>query len=198
MRVICVELGDAGLQPLLPRLAAGALTMALSFPSAAPQCISFVWLMLAGLRSVVGWVRGGRTLRIACAGECRPQSRGARDSPCTSPCCRLSQAPSSLSLSSFSFFLFIINKLFICFFVLCFFSCETMAGRSQGSLVLRKAMPLACQGDPADLPESFPALLLCAEELAGLQGGKGEHCCIPSPGRQRGHPCRQLCLCPAG
>ena len=35
-------------------LAAGALTMALSFPSAAPQCISFVWLTLAGLRSVVG------------------------------------------------------------------------------------------------------------------------------------------------
>ena len=49
-------------------LAAGALTMALSFPSAAPQCISFVWLTLAGLRSVVGWVRGGRILRIACAG----------------------------------------------------------------------------------------------------------------------------------
>ena len=88
-------------------LAAGALTTAFSFPSAAPQCIPFVWLMLAGLRSVVGWVRGGRTLRIACAGECRPQSRGARDSPCTSPCCRLSQAPSSsLNLSSFSFFLF--------------------------------------------------------------------------------------------
>ena len=86
-------------------LAAEALTMAF-FPSAAPQCIPFVWLMLAGLRSVVGWVRGGRTLRIACAGECRPQNRGARDSPCTSPCCRLSQAPSSLSLSSFSFFLF--------------------------------------------------------------------------------------------
>ena len=66
-------------------LAAGALTAALSFPSAAPQCISFVWLTLAGLRSVVGWVRGGRTLRIACAGECRPQSRGTRDSPCISP-----------------------------------------------------------------------------------------------------------------
>ena len=111
MRVICVELGDAGLQPLLPRLAAGALTMALSFPSAAPQCISFVWLMLAGLRSVVGWVRGGRTLRIACAGECRPQSRGARDSPCTSPCCRLSQAPFSLSLSFF-LFLFVIDYSF--------------------------------------------------------------------------------------
>ena len=55
-------------------LAAEALTMAF-FPSAAPQCIPFVWLTLAGLRSVVGWVRGGRTLRIACAGECRPQSR---------------------------------------------------------------------------------------------------------------------------
>eukprot|EP00076_Gallus_gallus_P036843 XP_025002381.1 maestro heat-like repeat-containing protein family member 2B isoform X4 [Gallus gallus] len=48
-------------------LAAGALTTAFSFPSAAPQCISFVWLTLAGLRSVVGWVRSGRTLRIACA-----------------------------------------------------------------------------------------------------------------------------------
>uniref|UniRef100_A0A8V0XH15 Uncharacterized protein n=1 Tax=Gallus gallus TaxID=9031 RepID=A0A8V0XH15_CHICK len=48
-------------------LAAGALTTAFSFPSAAPQCIPFVWLMLAGLRSVVGWVRDGRTLRIACA-----------------------------------------------------------------------------------------------------------------------------------
>ena len=101
-------------------LAAGALTMALSFPSAAPQGISFVWLMLAGLRSVVGWVRGGRTLRIACAGECRPQSRGARDSPCTSPCCRLSQAPFSLSLSFF-LFLFVTDYSFI-FFMFCFSS----------------------------------------------------------------------------
>ena len=99
-------------------LAAGALTTAFSFPSAAPQCISFVWLTLAGLRSVVGWVRGGRTLRIACAGECRPQSRGARDSHCTSPCCRLSQAPFSLNLSSFFFFSFLkINYSFIHSFI---------------------------------------------------------------------------------
>jgi len=178
-------------------LAAGALTVALSFPSAAPQCISFVWLTLAGLRSVVGWVRGGRTLRIACAGECRPQSRGTRDSPCISPRPAAgSHRLPFLAVSHLFLFFFLINYSFL--FVLCFFSCETMAGRSQGSLVLRKAMPLACQGDPADLPESYPALLLCAEALAGLQGGKGEHCCIPSPGRQRGHPCRQLCLCPAG
>ena len=85
-------------------LAAGALTMAFSFPSAAPQCIPFVWLMLAGLRSVVGWVRDGRTLRIACAGEWWPRAGGAWGSPCTSPCCRLSQAPFSLDLSSFFFF----------------------------------------------------------------------------------------------
>ncbi|XP_040508966.1 maestro heat-like repeat-containing protein family member 2B [Gallus gallus] len=43
------------------------VTLSKLFSSYAPQCISFVWLMLAGLRSVVGWVRGGRTLRIACA-----------------------------------------------------------------------------------------------------------------------------------
>ncbi|XP_040515215.1 maestro heat-like repeat-containing protein family member 2B isoform X2 [Gallus gallus] len=43
------------------------LTLSKLFTSYAPQCIPFVWLMLAGLRSVVGWVRGGRTLRIACA-----------------------------------------------------------------------------------------------------------------------------------
>ena len=185
-------------------LAAGALTMALSFPSAAPQCISFVWLTLAGLRSVVGWVRGGRTLRIACAGECRPRAGGAWGSPCTSPCCRFSQVPCSLNLSSFFFFLFFFlsnfiffNELFI-YFLIFFFSCETVAGRSQGSLVLWKAMPLACHRDRADLQESFPALLLCAGELAGLPGGRGEHCCIPSPGWQRGHRCRQLCLCPAG
>ncbi|XP_042750575.1 maestro heat-like repeat-containing protein family member 2B, partial [Lagopus leucura] len=33
----------------------------------APQCISFVWLTLAGLCSVVGRVRSGRTLCTACA-----------------------------------------------------------------------------------------------------------------------------------
>eukprot|EP00076_Gallus_gallus_P036403 XP_025001941.1 maestro heat-like repeat-containing protein family member 2A isoform X3 [Gallus gallus] len=43
------------------------VTLSKLFTSYAPQCISFVWLTLAGLRSVVGWVRGGRTLRIACA-----------------------------------------------------------------------------------------------------------------------------------
>ncbi|XP_031451970.1 maestro heat-like repeat-containing protein family member 2B [Phasianus colchicus] len=37
------------------------------FSTYAPQCIPFVWLMLAGLRSVVGQVRSGQTLRIACA-----------------------------------------------------------------------------------------------------------------------------------
>jgi len=93
-------------------LAAGALTMAFSFPSAAPQCISFVWLMLAGLRSVVGWVRGGRTLRIACAGECRPRAGGAWGSPCTSPCCRFSQVPFSLDLSSFFFFFFFLPQFY--------------------------------------------------------------------------------------
>ena len=77
----------------LSSLTAEALTVPLSFLSAAPQCISFVWLMLAGLRSVVGQVRSGRTLRIACAGECQPQSSGAWDNPCTLPCCRLSGAP---------------------------------------------------------------------------------------------------------
>ena len=79
-------------------VAARALTVDLSFSSAAPQCIPFTWLMLAGLRSVVGQVRSGRTLRLACAGECWLQSRGPRDSPCTSPCCRLSQAAFSLTL----------------------------------------------------------------------------------------------------
>jgi len=79
-------------------LAARALTLAFPFPSAAPQCISFMWLTLAGLRSVVGQVKSGQTLRIACAGECWPQSRGAQDSPCSSPCCRLSQAPFTLCL----------------------------------------------------------------------------------------------------
>ncbi|XP_040510019.1 maestro heat-like repeat-containing protein family member 2A isoform X1 [Gallus gallus] len=84
------------------------LTLSKLFTSYAPQCIPFVWLMLAGLRSVVGWVRGGRTLRIACAGECRPRAGGAWGSPCTSPCCRFSQVPFSLNLSSFffSFFFF--------------------------------------------------------------------------------------------
>eukprot|EP00076_Gallus_gallus_P035361 XP_025000899.1 maestro heat-like repeat-containing protein family member 2B [Gallus gallus] len=43
------------------------ITLSKLFTNYAPQCISFVWLTLAGLRSVVGWVRGGRTLRIACA-----------------------------------------------------------------------------------------------------------------------------------
>ena len=188
-------------------LAAGALTVALSFPSAAPQCISFVWLTLAGLRSVVGWVRGGRTLRIACAGECRPRAGGLGTALAPRPAAGSHRLP-LLSVSHLFLFFFLINYSVFCLFclfcfvmfcfVLFFFSCETMAGRSQGSLVLRKAMPLACQGDPADLPESFPALLLCAEALAGLQGGKGEQCCVPSPGWQRGHPCRQLCLCPAG
>ncbi|XP_031413615.1 maestro heat-like repeat-containing protein family member 2A [Meleagris gallopavo] len=71
------------------------ITLSKLFSTYAPQCIPFVWLTLAGLRSVVGQVRSGQILRIACAGECRPQSRGSRDSPCTSPCCRLSQAPFS-------------------------------------------------------------------------------------------------------
>ena len=57
-------------------LAAGALTMALSFPSAAPQCISFVWLTLAGLRSVVGWVRGGRTCALLVLVSAGPRAGG--------------------------------------------------------------------------------------------------------------------------
>ncbi|XP_010705722.2 maestro heat-like repeat-containing protein family member 2B [Meleagris gallopavo] len=43
------------------------VTLSKLFSSYAPQCISFMWLTLAGLRSVVGQVRSGRTLRIACA-----------------------------------------------------------------------------------------------------------------------------------
>ncbi|XP_019477634.1 maestro heat-like repeat-containing protein family member 2A [Meleagris gallopavo] len=43
------------------------ITLSKLFSSYAPQCISFVWLTLAGLRSVVGQVRSGQTLRIACA-----------------------------------------------------------------------------------------------------------------------------------
>ncbi|XP_031412448.1 maestro heat-like repeat-containing protein family member 2B [Meleagris gallopavo] len=43
------------------------ITLSKLFSIYAPQCISFVWLTLAGLRSVVGQVRSGRTLRIACA-----------------------------------------------------------------------------------------------------------------------------------
>uniref|UniRef100_G1NP73 Uncharacterized protein n=1 Tax=Meleagris gallopavo TaxID=9103 RepID=G1NP73_MELGA len=43
------------------------VTLSKLFSVYAPQCISFVWLTLAGLRSVVGQVRSGQTLRIACA-----------------------------------------------------------------------------------------------------------------------------------
>ncbi|XP_019467275.1 maestro heat-like repeat-containing protein family member 2A, partial [Meleagris gallopavo] len=43
------------------------VTLSKLFSTYAPQCIPFVWLMLAGLRSVVGQVRSGQTLRIACA-----------------------------------------------------------------------------------------------------------------------------------
>ncbi|XP_048785590.1 maestro heat-like repeat-containing protein family member 2B [Lagopus muta] len=43
------------------------VTLSKLFSIYAPQCISFVWLMLAGLCSVVGHVRSGQTLRIACA-----------------------------------------------------------------------------------------------------------------------------------
>ena len=98
-------------------LAARTLTVALSFLSAAPQCIPFVWLMLAGLRSVVGQVKSGQILRIACAGECWPHSRGPQDSPCTSPCCRLSQAPFSLT-PFFKKILLLLYKYFVMFFQL--------------------------------------------------------------------------------
>ncbi|POI19731.1 hypothetical protein CIB84_016522, partial [Bambusicola thoracicus] len=91
------------------------VTLSKLFTSYALQCISFVWLTLAGLRSVVSWVRGGRTLRIACA----------------------------------------VVKQWL-----------------EGVMVhLCSGKPLARHGDRADLPESFPALLRCAEELAGLRGG---------------------------
>ncbi|XP_010725020.2 maestro heat-like repeat-containing protein family member 2B [Meleagris gallopavo] len=43
------------------------ITLSKLFSTYAPQCIPFVWLTLAGLRSVVGQVRSGRILRIACA-----------------------------------------------------------------------------------------------------------------------------------
>ncbi|XP_031455226.1 maestro heat-like repeat-containing protein family member 2B, partial [Phasianus colchicus] len=43
------------------------VTLGKLFSTYAPQCISFVWLTLAGLRSLVGQVRSGQTLRIACA-----------------------------------------------------------------------------------------------------------------------------------
>ncbi|XP_031451981.1 maestro heat-like repeat-containing protein family member 2B [Phasianus colchicus] len=52
--------GDASKETVL-------ITLSKLFSTYAPQCISFTWLMLAGLRSVVGQVRSGRTLRIACA-----------------------------------------------------------------------------------------------------------------------------------
>ncbi|XP_021246173.1 maestro heat-like repeat-containing protein family member 2A [Numida meleagris] len=48
------------------------VTLSKLFSSYAPQCIAFMWLTLAGLRCVAGQVRSGRTLRVACAGECRP------------------------------------------------------------------------------------------------------------------------------
>ncbi|XP_031451888.1 maestro heat-like repeat-containing protein family member 2B [Phasianus colchicus] len=43
------------------------ITLSKLFSTYAPQCISFTWLTLAGLRSVVGQVKSGRILRIACA-----------------------------------------------------------------------------------------------------------------------------------
>ncbi|XP_021248711.1 maestro heat-like repeat-containing protein family member 2B [Numida meleagris] len=43
------------------------ITLSKLFSSYAPQCISFIWLTLAGLHCVAGQVRSGRTLRIACA-----------------------------------------------------------------------------------------------------------------------------------
>ncbi|XP_019469946.1 maestro heat-like repeat-containing protein family member 2A [Meleagris gallopavo] len=43
------------------------ITLSKLFSNYAPQSIPFMWLMLAGLRSVVGQVRSGRTLRLACA-----------------------------------------------------------------------------------------------------------------------------------
>ncbi|XP_019467987.1 maestro heat-like repeat-containing protein family member 2B [Meleagris gallopavo] len=43
------------------------ITLSKLFSTYAPQCIPFVWLTLAGLRSVVGQVRSGQILRIACA-----------------------------------------------------------------------------------------------------------------------------------
>uniref|UniRef100_A0A803YNE8 Maestro heat like repeat family member 1 n=2 Tax=Meleagris gallopavo TaxID=9103 RepID=A0A803YNE8_MELGA len=43
------------------------ITLSKLFSTYAPQCIPFVWLMLAGLRSVVGQVRSGQILSIACA-----------------------------------------------------------------------------------------------------------------------------------
>ncbi|XP_042665272.1 maestro heat-like repeat-containing protein family member 2B [Centrocercus urophasianus] len=43
------------------------ITLSKLFSTYAPQCIPFVWLMLAGLRSVVGQVKSGQILRIACA-----------------------------------------------------------------------------------------------------------------------------------
>ena len=71
--------------------------------------------MLAGLRSVVGQVRSGRTLRLACAGECWLQSRGSQDSPCILPC-RLSQAAFSLVGLVLFVFSFKINSSFILLF----------------------------------------------------------------------------------
>ncbi|XP_031451887.1 LOW QUALITY PROTEIN: maestro heat-like repeat-containing protein family member 2B, partial [Phasianus colchicus] len=43
------------------------VTLSKLFSTYAPQCIPFTWLTLAGLRSVVGQVKSGRILRIACA-----------------------------------------------------------------------------------------------------------------------------------
>ncbi|XP_031452019.1 maestro heat-like repeat-containing protein family member 2B [Phasianus colchicus] len=52
--------GDASKETVL-------ITLSKLFSTYAPQCIPFVWLTLAGLRSVVGQVKSGRILRIACA-----------------------------------------------------------------------------------------------------------------------------------
>ncbi|XP_052550383.1 maestro heat-like repeat-containing protein family member 2B [Tympanuchus pallidicinctus] len=43
------------------------ITLSKLFSTYAPQCIPFVWLTLASLRSVVDQVRSGQMLRIACA-----------------------------------------------------------------------------------------------------------------------------------
>ncbi|XP_021255369.1 maestro heat-like repeat-containing protein family member 2A [Numida meleagris] len=43
------------------------ITLSKLFSSYAVQCIPFMWLTLAGLRSLASQVRSGRTLRVACA-----------------------------------------------------------------------------------------------------------------------------------
>ncbi|XP_021247680.1 maestro heat-like repeat-containing protein family member 2A [Numida meleagris] len=62
------------------------ITLSKLFSSYAPQCITFMWLTLAGLRCVAGQVRSGRTLRVACA-VMKQWSEGVRAHLCSGKQC---------------------------------------------------------------------------------------------------------------